>query len=429
MKLSVIGTGYVGLVSASCFADLGHEVIGVDCDRDRIRLLQEGKVPFYEPGLQEVLQRAQSCGRLRFTIDTAEAVRNSEVIFITVGTPPRDNGDADLSAVTAATEAIASAMTGYRLIVEKSTVPVGTGERMRGQIQLVTRGTAPFDVACNPEFLREGSAVHDFLHPDRVVLGVASERSEQLLRELYRPFDCPIVVTDLATAELIKHASNAFLALKISYINAVANICERVGADVRQVADAMGYDRRIGRGYLDAGVGYGGSCLPKDVAAFVKIAREAGYEFRLLEEVARINEEQREVLLRHLRDALGVLSDRTVAVLGLAYKPNTDDVRAAPALAFIERLRREGAVVRAYDPAAEANASKLLPDIIYCPDPYEAARDSDAVVLLTEWEELRVLDLSRLREVMRRPILIDGRNCFDPSAARALGYHYAGMGR
>ncbi len=429
MKLSVIGTGYVGLVAAACFADLGHDVIGVDRDTERIRLLQAGRSPIYEPGLEDLLARGRRAGRLRFETDIAEAVRDSEVIFITVGTPPLSSGDADLTAVAAAAESIAHALTDYRLIVEKSTVPVRTGERIRDQIQLLTRGAVPFDVACNPEFLREGSAVQDFMHPDRIVLGVTSERSERLLRELYAPLGCPILVTDPTTAELIKHASNAFLALKISYINAVANICERVGADVRRVADGMGYDRRIGRAFLDAGVGYGGSCFPKDVAAFVQIAREAGYDFRLLDEVARVNEGQREVLLRHLRQALWVLANRTIAVLGLAYKPNTDDVREAPAVEIIESLRREGAVIRAYDPAAEANARRILPALTYCPDAYEAARDSDALVLLTEWEEFKTLDLARLKTLMRRPVLIDGRNILDPAAARALGFHYAGMGR
>jgi len=429
MKLSVIGTGYVGLVTAACFADLGHHVVGMDRDTERIRMLKSGAVPFYEPGLAELLHRVQQAGRLEFTTDIADAVRESDVIFITVGTPAREGGDADMSAVVSVAEGIAGALTDHRLIVEKSTVPVRTGERIRDQIHLLTRGAVPFDVACNPEFLREGSAIHDFLHPDRIVLGVTSERSERLLRELYAPLECPILVTDLTTAELIKHASNAFLAMKISYINAVAAICERVGADIRQVADGMGYDRRIGRAFLDAGVGYGGSCFPKDVAAFIRIAQEAGYKFHLLEEVARINEAQREVLVRHLIDALWVLDNRTITVLGLAYKPNTDDVREAPAIPIIERLCREGAVVRAYDPAAEANARQLLPGITYCPDPYEAARGSDAVVLLTEWDEFRSLDLVRLREIMRRPVLIDGRNLLDPRAARALGFHYAGIGR
>ena len=429
MKLSVIGTGYVGLVAAACFADTGHDVIAVDRDADRIGLLRAGRSPIYEPGLEELLHRAEGTGRLQFTTDTAAAVRGSEVIFITVGTPPREDGEADLTAVAAAAEAIASALDGYRLIVEKSTVPVRTGERIFDQIQLLTRGAVPFEVACNPEFLREGSAVQDFLHPDRIILGVSSERSERLLREVYSAFDCPILVTDPTTAELIKHASNAFLAVKISYINAIANICERVGADVRLVADGMGYDSRIGRAFLEAGVGYGGSCFPKDVSAFISLAREAGYEFRLLEEVARINDGQRDVLLRHLKDALWVLADRTIAVLGLAYKPNTDDVRAAPAVAIIETLRREGAAVRAYDPAAEASARQVLADVTYCPDPYEAARGSDALIFLTEWEEFRTLDLVRLRDLMRRPVLIDGRNVLDPAAARALGFHYAGMGR
>ncbi len=429
MKLSVIGTGYVGLVTAACFADLGHTVVGMDRDVERIRVLQGGTVPFYEPGLAEMLESVQKAGRLRFTTDMQDAVRQSDIVFITVGTPAREGGDADMTAVSAAAEEIAGSLTDYRLIVEKSTVPVRTGERIRDQIQLLTRGKIPFDVACNPEFLREGSAVHDFLHPDRIVLGVRSERSGRLLRELYEPFNCPILVTDLTTAELIKHASNAFLAMKISYINAVSAVCERVGADICQVAEGMGYDRRIGRGFLDAGVGYGGSCFPKDVAAFIQIARDAGYEFRLLQEVARVNEDQREILVRHLRDALWVLANRTIAILGLAYKPNTDDIREAPAVSIIDRLCREGAIIRAYDPVAEANAQRVLPQITCCSDPYDAARGSDAVVLLTEWEEFRSLDLMRLREVMRRPVLIDGRNILDPRAARALGFHYAGMGR
>ena len=429
MKLSVIGTGYVGLVTAACLADLGHHVTGVDRDAERIALLGRSRVPFYESGLEELVRGGQQAGRLRFTTNTADAIDDSEVVFITVGTPSRDDGNADLSEVSAVAEAIAGALRDYRLIVEKSTVPIRTGERIRDQIQLLTRGAVPFDVACNPEFLREGSAVHDFMHPDRVVIGVTNDRSERLLRQTYAPLDCPILVTDLTTAEMIKHASNAFLALKISYINSIANICERVGADVRQVADGMGYDRRIGRAFLDAGVGYGGSCFPKDVAAFIQIAKEVGYDFRLLDEVARVNEGQRDVLLRHLKDALWVLRNRTITVLGLAYKANTDDIREAPAIAIIEALLREGAVVRAYDPASEANARRVLPGVTFCPDPYDAAKESDAVVLLTEWDEFRKLDLARLRDLMRRPVLVDGRNILDPDAARALGFHYAGMGR
>ena len=429
MNLSVIGTGYVGLVTAACFADVGHRVIGVDRDADRIARLVENHMPFFEVGLEELVRRGQQTGRLQFTTNISTAVDEAEAIFITVGTPSRTDGTADLSDVSAVAEGIAGTLRDYRLIVEKSTVPIKTGERIRDQIQLLTRGAVPFDVACNPEFLREGSAVHDFMHPDRIVVGVTNERSERLLREIYAPLDRPVLVTDLTTAEMIKHASNAFLALKISFINAVANICERVGADVRQVADGMGHDRRIGRAFLDAGVGYGGSCFPKDVSAFIQIARDAGYEFRLLEEVARINEGQRDVLLRHLKDALWVLRNRTVAVLGLAYKANTDDVREAPALAIVQTLLAEGAAVRAYDPAAEANARALLPDVTFCSTPYDAARGSDAAVVLTDWDEFRTLDLVRLRDLLRRPVLIDGRNIFDPASARALGFHYAGMGR
>lgn len=429
MRLSVIGTGYVGLVTAVCFADLGHHVIGVDVNAERVKLLAGGKSPIFEPGVDELLSKGLHAGRLKFTTDTSEAVKSSDVIFITVGTPSLESGDADVTAVAAVAEAIAPALTDYRLIVEKSTVPVRTGERIRDQIHLLTQGQVPFDVASNPEFTREGSAVHDFMNPDRIVIGVANERSERPLRDLYQSFDCPILVTDLATAELIKHASNAFLALKISYINAVSNVCEGVGADVRLVADGMGYDARIGRAFLDAGVGYGGSCFPKDVSAFIKIAREAGYEFRLLEEVARINDGQRELLLRHLKEALWVLRNRTVSVIGLTYKPNTDDIRDAPAVNIIESLLREGAHVRAYDPVGEAHTRRRFPNIEYCPDVYAAAQDSDALVLLTEWEEFRTLDLGRVRSAMRRPVLIDGRNILDPKAARAQGFHYAGIGR
>ncbi|HXX40606.1 MAG TPA: UDP-glucose/GDP-mannose dehydrogenase family protein [bacterium] len=429
MRLSVIGTGYVGLVTAACLADLGHHVIGVDRDEDRIRALAAGRSPIFEPGIEELLARGAESRRLRFTTDTAEAVRESEVVFITVGTPSLESGDADVTAVAAVAETIAESLRDYRLIVEKSTVPVRTGERIRDQILLLTGGAVPFDIASNPEFTREGSAIYDFMHPDRIVIGVTSERAEQLLREVYRPFDCPMLVTNLATAELIKHASNAFLATKISYINAVANVCERVGADVKLVAEGMGYDERIGRAFLNAGVGYGGSCLPKDVAAFVRIAHEAGYEFRLLQEVARVNEGQRDLLIRHLKDALWVLANRVVTVLGLAFKPNTDDMREAPSVGTIEYLLREGAEVRAYDPVAEANARRLLPGVAYFEDPYEAARGSDALVLLTEWEEFQRLDLVRLRELMRRPVIVDGRNILDPAKARAHGFHYAGMGR
>jgi len=429
MRLSVIGTGYVGLVAAVCFADLGHDVIGVDLDAERIRLLEAGRPPIFEPGLEALLTRGRQAGRLQFTTDTARAVRESEVIFITVGTPSLESGDADLTAVSAAAETIAGALDDYRLIVEKSTVPVRTGERIRDQILLLTGGAVPFDVACNPEFTREGSAIEDFLHPDRIILGVANERSERLLRTLYAPFDCPIMVTDLATAELIKHASNAFLAMKISYINAVANVCERVGADVHLVAEGMGHDARIGRAFLDAGVGYGGSCFPKDVSAFIRIARAVGYDFRLLEEVANVNTGQRDVLLRHLKDALWVLANRTIAVLGLAFKPNTDDIREAPAIAIVERLLQEGASVRAYDPVAAENARRLLPAVSYCPDPYEAVRESDALVVLTDWEEFKTLDLERVRRLMRRPVILDGRNVIDPQQARALGFRYIGIGR
>jgi len=429
VKLSVIGAGYVGLVTAACFADRGHQVIGVDALDDKVRGLNRGEVPIYEPGLEDLIRRNLQAGRLTFTADTAQAVRDSEIVFICVGTPSRSDGEADLTAVATAAEQVAEALPGYRLIVEKSTVPVRTGERVRQVIQLVTRGAVEFDVACNPEFLREGSAVEDFLHPDRIVLGVETERAERLLRELYRGFDCPLLVTDLSTAELIKHASNAFLALKISYINAVANLCDRVGADVEVVADGMGYDRRIGRAFLDAGVGYGGSCFPKDLAAFIKIADEVGYDFGLLREVQKVNAEQRDLVIRRLQQAVWVLSGRVVALLGASFKPNTDDVRDSPAVEIGRRLVREGATVRVYDPAALRNFLQEVPEARPCRDAYDAASGADALVVLTAWDEFRALDLARLRSALRRPVVIDGRNVFDPPTMRAQGFLYHGIGR
>lgn len=429
MKLCVIGAGYVGLVTAACFADRGHRVIGIDTVDEKVRRLNGGSVPIFEPGLEELTRRGLAEGRLTFSTDTASAVRDSEIVFITVGTPPKEDGGADLSAVARAAEQVAEVLPGYRLIVEKSTVPIRTGERIRQAIQHVTRGAVDFDVACNPEFLREGSAVDDFQRPDRIVLGVESQRAERLLRELYGGFDCPIIVTDLITAELIKHASNAFLAMKISYINAIAQICERVGADVQVVADGMGYDRRIGRAFLDAGVGYGGSCFPKDLAAFIKIALDVGYDFRLLREVQEINAGQREFVISRLREATWVLAGRSIAILGAAFKPHTDDVRESPAVEIAWRLIGEGVTVRVYDPVAMDNFGQAVPEAILCRDPYHAASGADAVLLLTAWPEFRDLDLERLKAALRHPVVIDGRNLFDPAEMRARGFRYRGIGR
>lgn len=429
MRLSVIGAGYVGLVTAACFAELGHTVIGVDQVEEKIRDLNEGRVPIFEPGLDEVIASNLRAGRLTFTSDTARAVHDSDIVFISVGTPAKGNGETDLTAVVSVAEAVAEALPGYRLIVEKSTVPIRTGERIKQVIALVTRGTSAFDVACNPEFLREGSAIQDFMHPDRIVLGVESARAEELLRELYKDFDCPVLVTDLTTAELIKHASNAFLALKISYINAIANICDRAGANVRLVAHGMGLDRRIGRAFLDAGVGYGGSCFPKDLAAFIRIAEELGYDFRLLREVEQINAAQRELVIKKLRDTIWVLSGRTIGVLGVAFKPNTDDIRHSPALDVTRRLLQEGATVKAYDPAALRNFSREIPEVATCADPYALAQDADALVVLTAWDEFRSLDLARIKRLLRRPVVIDGRNIYEPAQLQAMGFVYRGIGQ
>jgi UDPglucose 6-dehydrogenase len=401
----------------------------VDQVEEKVQRLNDGSIPIFEPGLEELVQNNLHAGKLTFTPDTARAVRESEIVFITVGTPTREDGDADLTAVASVAEEVAEGLLDYRLIVEKSTVPVRTGERVRQVIQLVTRSVADFDVACNPEFLREGSAIQDFMHPDRIVLGVESERAERLLRELYSGFDCPILVTDLATAELIKHASNAFLALKISYINAIATVCERVGADVQLVAAGMGYDRRIGRAFLDAGVGYGGSCFPKDLTAFIKIAEELGYDFRLLREVQRINTEQREQVIRRLQQVIWVLRGRTIALLGVSFKPNTDDVRGSPAVEIARSLLREGATVKVYDPAAMRNFVQEVPAVKVCRDAYEATAGADALLVLTAWEEFRQLDLGRIKVGLRQPVVIDGRNFFDPVIMRSMGFQYQGFGR
>jgi UDPglucose 6-dehydrogenase len=429
MDISVVGAGHVGLVTGACFADLGHRVIMVDNDAKRVANLKKGVMPYYEPGLEELVTRGVKERRLSYTTSLKEGVAKSTIIFIAVGTPQKATGEADLAYVEAVARQIAEHLPGYRLVVEKSTVPVQTGKWVQHTIKTYLRKKHPFDVASNPEFLREGTAIQDFMKPDRVVLGVESARAKALLVELYQPLGAPLVITDINSAELIKHASNSFLSMKISFINAVAQVCERAGADVQQVADGMGLDPRIGRSFLSAGVGFGGFCFPKDLEAFIKIAEQLGYDFELLKAVRNINEHQKRWFAMKIQKALWVVKGKTIAVLGLAFKPNTDDMRYAPALDVIEYLEGEGATVRAYDPQAMHEAKPLLPKVALCDDPYEAAKGADCLAVLTEWNEFKELDFKRLKKLLRQPLIVDGRNIYDPKRMKALGFRYIGLGR
>jgi UDPglucose 6-dehydrogenase len=429
MNLSIIGTGYVGLVTGACFAEKGHHVICVDNDPAKVSALQSGRVPIYEPELDKIIKRNTKAGRLRFSGDTAEGVRHGKAVFIAVPTPPKPDGSADMRFVERVTREVAGAMTEYRVIVDKSTVPVKTGLKVAELIRRYNKAGIEFDVVSNPEFMREGCAVHDQMNPDRIVIGVTSERPVPLMKELYAPFAAPVIVTDINSAELIKHASNSFLALKISYANALANICEASHANIQQVVEGMGLDKRIGRSFLNAGLGYGGSCFPKDVAAFITIAGELGYDFKLLKEVQRINAAQIQHFVKKIKDTLWVLEDKTIAVYGLAFKPNTDDVRNAPPLDVIAALQKDGAAIRAYDPQAMEKARAVLNQVTFCADPYEAARGADAIALVTEWDEFRHLDYGRIKDLMVHPIFFDGRNLLDPAAMTALGFTYHSIGR
>ena len=429
MQVSIIGSGHIGLVTGACLAKLGNDVINVDNDPGRIEMLEAGEVPFYEPGLHTLLREMRQEERLRFSTSVEEAVDSSEIVFLCVPTPARENGSADLSYVEDVSRRIARSLTDYRVIVEKSTVPARTGERVARTLRLHSKPGSEFDVVSFPEFSREGSGIRDFLHPDRIVLGVESPRAEAMMRELLAPIDAPTVVTNVQSAELIKHASNSFLAMKISYINAVANICEEVGADISKVAEGMGLDRRIGLEFLDAGIGYGGSCFPKDVAAFIALADTAGYDFGLLKEVRAINYERKLRLIAKLREALWVLRGKTIAVLGLAFKPDTDDMREAPALDIIDVLVGEGANVKVYDPKAMPNARRILGDqVVYSANPYEAARGADALVILTEWPDFKRLNMKLIKSCLTVPIVVDGRNALDGAKLRDMGFEYYGMG-
>jgi UDPglucose 6-dehydrogenase len=444
MKLSVIGAGYVGLTTAACLAQIGHEVFCSESDSEKLSKLQNGVMPLFEPHLEDVIKGVREVSRLRFG-STEDAIAWGDAIFICVGTPPLANGDADLSAIEGVARAIAKRASGYRLIVEKSTVPVQTGAQLRKHLSVHSTNGLRYDVSSNPEFLREGTAVEDFLHPDRIVIGADSQRAADLLREIYEPivtqkFTCPIhsdcpkrkdpifLATDTNSAELIKHASNSFLAMKISFINMVANLCEEVGADVTQVAYGMGLDPRIGPSFLNPGIGFGGFCFPKDVQAFIRIAEKSGCDFALLKEVEKINQARVERFVEQVRNELWVLRGKKIAVWGLAFKPNTDDIRFAPALSIIRRLQAEGAQIQAYDPEAMEKAKKEIPDVTYCQDAYEAGKGTDAVLLLTEWQQFRQIDWSRLATLVERPLIIDGRNALSREDVVSNGFHYIGIG-
>jgi UDPglucose 6-dehydrogenase len=429
MKVCMIGTGYVGLVSGTCFADIGHEVICVDNDKRKVDVLKKGGIPIYEPGLNELVKKNVAAGRLSFTTDTREGVDKALFVFIAVGTPPKDNGEPDLSSIEQVATEIGAAMRDYKIIVEKSTVPVQTGRWVRTVVERFSKHSKEFDVASNPEFLREGSAITDFLHPDRIVLGVESDRAAEKLLELYKPIDAPKIVTDIASAELIKHASNSFLSTKISFINALSVICEKSGADILKVAEGMGLDHRIGREFLNAGAGFGGFCFPKDLRAFIGISAKMGYDFRLLKEVENINEEQMLSVVKKTEDILWNLRDKKIGVLGLAFKPNTDDMRFAPSITIIRALQKEGAAIKAYDPVAVERAKMIMPDIEYCKSPYDVAMGVDAIVLVTEWDEFEKMDLHKIKDAMRQPVFVDGRNLFDPQKMKELGFIYTGIGR
>jgi UDPglucose 6-dehydrogenase len=433
MNISVIGTGYVGLVTGACFAEFGVQVTCMDKDARRIALLEKGNIPIYEPGLAELVRKGLSEGRLTFTTDLGRAVESGLAIFIAVGTPAHDDGSADLSFVEDVGRGIAAHLNSYKVIVTKSTVPVGTGERLRDLIERHAPQPARFDMVSNPEFLREGSAIEDFMRPNRVVIGTDSPQAEAIMRDLYRPLyliETPFVLTDVATAEMIKYASNTFLATKVSFINEVANLCERVGANVQVVAKAMGLDHRIGSKFLHSGPGYGGSCFPKDIAALIQTGRQAGCVMEIAEAAARANARQRTRMVEKIREAIGgSLKGTCVAVLGLTFKPNTNDLRDAPALDIIPRLQEEGAKIRAYDPAGMEEASTLLPTVTLCADAYEAAVGADALILMTEWNQFRNLDLERIKRSLNAPVFVDLRNVYEPARMASLGFRYTSVGR
>lgn len=429
MRVSMIGTGYVGLVTGTCLAEIGHQVICVDNNQEKIDSLKRGEIPIYEPGLDPLVKKNVEAGRLSFTTSIKEGVQSSDIIFIGVSTPPKANGQADLSFVAQVAHEVADVMDDYKVIVDKSTVPVKTAEKVYETIQRYNSKKIEFDVVSNPEFLREGSAINDFMEPDRIVIGVESDRARKLMEDLYSPVKAPVIVTNVKSAEIIKHASNSFLALKISFANALANICELADANINEVVEGMGHDKRISKHFLNAGIGYGGSCFPKDVSAFIKISEDLGYDFQLLKEVEKINDLQKEKFIKKIEETLWVVKGKTIGVLGLAFKPNTDDLRNAPALDIIAQLKKEGATVKAYDPVAMTHAKSILNGTIFSKDVYDLAEGADALVLVTEWDEFKGMDLKRIKSLMTHPILIDGRNIFEPKKMEEEGFVYKSVGR
>jgi len=432
MHIAVIGTGYVGLVTGACFAEFGVDVTCVDIDSTKIARLIAGEMPIYEPGLEQLVTKNVQSGRLRFTTDLKQAVEQALVVFLAVGTPPKGDGSPELSFVEAAARSVAEHMNGYKVIVTKSTVPIGTGEYLRKLIRQHLKSSLSFGIVSNPEFLREGAAINDFMRPDRVVVGSSDDEAVAIMRDLYRPLyliEVPFVVTSLEAAELTKYAANAFLATKISFINEIANLCESIGCDVHDVARAIGMDRRIGSKFLHPGPGFGGSCFPKDTQALASVARQFGRDSMIVDAVIEVNRRQRLAMIPKIEELLGDLKGKTVAILGLAFKPETDDMREAPAIDIISGLLERGAIVRAYDPVAMTEAAKVLPEVTFAHDEYEAVTDADALVFVTEWNQFRALDMGRVRDLMKSPRIADLRNIYDPADMRALGFEYVGVGR
>lgn len=425
----MIGTGYVGLVTGACFAEMGHRVICVDNDARKIALLKKGQMPIYEPGLEELVHKNVQAKRLSFSLSLAESVAKAEIAFIAVGTPPRSDGSADLSYIENVAREIATHLKRYLIIVEKSTVPAETCDWIRKTVLRYNKKKVPFDIVSNPEFLREGKAIDDFLKPDRIIVGVESNKAKEVMRKLYEPLNAPILFTDPKSAEIIKHASNSFLATKISYINSVARICEQVGANVEQVADGMGYDKRIVRSFLNAGCGFGGFCFPKDLEAFLWISKKLGVDFQILETVKKVNEEQKIHFLHKIEEALWIVQGKTIGILGLSFKPNTDDMRYAPSIDIIGMLQERGAKIQAYDPVAMPHAEKLLKNVSLKKSVYDAAKNADCLVIMTEWEEFRKMDLKKVKKAMNHPTIVDGRNLFEPEKMKRLNFHYYSVGR
>ncbi|MDA3793084.1 MAG: UDP-glucose/GDP-mannose dehydrogenase family protein [Elusimicrobia bacterium] len=433
MKVAIVGTGYVGLVSGTCLAEMGHNIMCIDNNEEKIKTLENGDIPIYEPGLKELVEKNRKEGRLSFSTSVKEGVKKCDVIFVAVHTPPLPDGSANLCYVEEVSREIAENMDDYRIIVSKSTVPVETGKWIKRTVDKYAKEGAEYDVASNPEFLREGKAIDDFLNPDRVVIGVESDRARQMMSELYAPLKdkTEILITNIESSELIKHASNSFLAMKISYINAVSNICEKTDADIEEVARGMGLDKRIGNKFLQAGVGFGGSCFPKDLSAFIKIAEKLGYDFSVLKEVQKINKNQRGLVIEKIRKSLWNLNNKNIGVLGLAFKADTDDMRNAPSIDIINQLVKEGASVKAYDPEAAENAKKILPGAItYCEDVYETVKDSDLLLILTDWKQIVEMDMKKVKELLAEPAtIVDGRNVFEPEEMEKLGIKYTSIGR